>query len=61
MTPAIGAFVTRPGIAAAGPKALNSDERESQQARTQQHKAGRCQGQEAIGNQIVIAHDETAV
>jgi len=43
------------------PKTVSSAERESQQARAQQHKAGRCQREESIGNQIVIAHDKPAV
>ena len=40
---------------------VSSAERESQQARAQQHKAGRCQREESIGNQIVIVHDKPAV
>jgi hypothetical protein len=40
---------------------VSSVERESQQARAQQHKTGRCQREESIGNQIVIVHDEPAV
>ena len=40
---------------------VSSAERESQQARTLQHKAGRCQREESIGNQIVIVHDKPAV
>jgi len=40
---------------------VSSAEGESQQARAQQHKAGRCQREESIGNQIVIVHDEPAV
>jgi hypothetical protein len=39
---------------------VSSAERESQQARAQQHKAGRCQREESIGNQIVIVHDKPA-
>jgi hypothetical protein len=40
---------------------VSSAERESQQARAQQHKAGSCQREESIGNQIVIVHDKPAV
>ena len=42
----------------AGPGLLA--ERESEQARAQQHEAGRGQREESVGDQIVIAHDTPA-
>src|SRR5687767_5386190 len=35
-------------------------ERERQQARAQQHQAGRGQCEESVGDQIVVAHDTPA-
>jgi hypothetical protein len=51
----------RQSVARGENEIVSSAERESQQARAQQHKAGHCQREESIGNQIVIVHDKPAV
>ena len=47
----------RPGTVAA----IGADgclaERNSQQARAQEHEARRCQGKKSVGDYVVVAHD----
>ena len=50
----------RPGVRCRDPAFVYSTECESQQARTQQHKACRGQCEKSVGDQIVVAHDTPA-
>jgi len=47
----------RPGVRCRDPAFVYSTERESQQARTQQHEACRGQCEESVGDNVVVAHD----
>jgi hypothetical protein len=46
-----------PGVKCRDPAFVYSTECESQQARTQQHQAGRGQCEESVGDNVVVAHD----
>ena len=47
----------RPGVRCRDPAFVYSTERESQQARTQQHQACRGQCEESVRDNVVVAHD----
>ena len=47
----------RPGAAAATRAEVCLAERNSQQARAQEHEAGRGQGKKSVGDNVVVAHD----
>jgi hypothetical protein len=49
-----------PGLRSSATCRAGLAERESQQARAQQHKAGCGQREESVGNKVVITHDTPA-
>ena len=49
-----------PGLRSSATCRAGLAERESQQARTQQHEAGCGEREESVGNKVVITHDTPA-
>ena len=47
----------RPGTVSAIGADVDLAERRSQQARAQEHEAGRGQGKKSVGDNVVVAHD----